>query len=48
MSAARTVSIGDRDVDLEPSFLVKAQTARVKLMSAFGKDRASAQVGSGR
>eukprot|EP00908_Phaeocystis_cordata_P003802 Transcript_14182.p2 GENE.Transcript_14182~~Transcript_14182.p2 ORF type:complete len:141 (-),score=66.73 Transcript_14182:190-612(-) len=44
VSAARTVSIGDRDVDLEPSFLVKAQTARVKLMSAFGKDRASAQV----
>jgi hypothetical protein len=44
VSAARTVSIGDRHVDLEPSFLVKAQTARVKLMSAFGKDRASAQV----
>ena len=44
VSAQRTVTIGDRDVDLEPSFLVKAQTARVKLMSAFGKDRVSAQV----
>lgn len=44
VGAQRTVSIGDRDVDLEPSFLVKAQTARVKLMSAFGKDRVKAQV----
>lgn len=47
VSAQRTVSIGDRDVDLSPSFLVKAQTARVKLMSAFGKDRVKAQVDYG-
>jgi hypothetical protein len=44
VSAQRSVAIGDRNVDVEPSFLVKAQTARVKLMSAFGKDRVKAQV----
>ena len=44
VSAQRSVSVGDRTVDVEPSFLVKAQTARVKLMSAFGKDRVKAQV----
>jgi hypothetical protein len=44
VSAQRSVSIGDQTVDVEPSFLVKAQTARVKLMSAFGKDRVKAQV----
>ena len=44
VSATRSVTIGDRDIDLEPSFLVKAQTARVKLMTAFGKDKVSAQV----
>ena len=44
VSAQRSVSIGDQTVDVEPSFLVKAQTARVKLMSAFGKDRVKAQL----
>ena len=44
VSATRTVTIGDRDIDLKPSFLVKAQTARVKLMSAFGNDKVSATV----
>ena len=47
VSAQRSVSIGDQTVDVEPSFLVKAQTARVKLMSAFGKDRVKAQVDYG-
>jgi len=44
VSAQRVVTIGDRDVDVQPSFLVKAQTARLKLMSALGKDKVSAQV----
>jgi len=44
VSALRTVSIGDRDIDIEPSFLVKAQTVRVKLMSVFGKDTIKAQI----
>jgi hypothetical protein len=42
--ASRSVSVGDQTLDVEPSFLVKAQKARVKLASAFGKDRVNAQV----
>ena len=34
--ASRSVSVGDQTLDVEPSFLVKAQKARVKLASAFG------------
>jgi hypothetical protein len=47
VSAARSVDVADRKVDLQPSWLVKAKTARVKMMSALGsdsKDRLSAQV----
>jgi len=45
VSAQRTVEISDRKVDVEPSWLVKAKTARVKLMSALGdSDSLSAQV----
>jgi hypothetical protein len=44
VSASRSVSVGDQDLDVQPSFLVKAQKARVKLASAFGKDRVKAQV----
>jgi len=45
VSASRSVDIGDRSVDVTPSWLVKAKTARVKLMSALGdKDSVSAQV----
>ena len=44
VGASRSVTIGDRDVTVSPSFLVKAQTARVKLMTAFGKDKVSATV----
>jgi len=45
VSAARSVDVADRKVDLQPSWLVKAKTARVKMMSALGsKDRISAQV----
>jgi len=45
VSASRTVEISDRKVDVEPSWLVKAKTARVKLMSALGdSDSLSAQV----
>merc|ERR1712129_665553 len=39
VGASRSVTIGDRDVTVSPSFLVKAQTARVKLMTALGKDK---------
>jgi hypothetical protein len=42
--ASRSVTVGDQTLDVEPSFLVKAQKARVKLASAFGKDRVKAQV----
>jgi hypothetical protein len=45
VSAARTVEVSDRKVDVQPSWLVKAKTARVKLMSALGdSDSVSAQV----
>jgi hypothetical protein len=45
VSASRTVEVSDRKVDVEPSWLVKAKTARVKLMTALGNsDSLSAQV----
>jgi len=45
VSASRTVEVSDRKVDVEPSWLVKAKKARVKLMSALGdSDSVSAQV----
>jgi len=46
VSAARSVDVGDYEVDVKPSWLVNAKTARVKMMSALGtnKDRVSAQV----
>ena len=39
--------MGGQSLDVEPSFLVKAQKARIKLASAFGKDRVKAQVDYG-
>jgi len=46
VSAERDVSIADQNVNVQPSWLVKAQTARVKLMSKLGdsKDSVSAQI----
>jgi len=45
VGAARTVTVSDRNVDVEPSWLVKAKKARVKLMSALGdSDSVSAQI----
>lgn len=46
VSAARSVDVGDRSVDLEPSWLVQAKTARVKMMTALGSggDKVNAQV----
>jgi len=46
VSASRSVDVADYKVDLRPSWLVQAKTARVKMMSALGgnKDRISAQV----
>merc|ERR1711871_538852 len=46
VSAERSVDVADYKVDLKPSWLVQAKTARVKMMSALGgnKDRLSAQV----
>jgi hypothetical protein len=47
VSAQRDVNLGDNKVNVQPSWLVKAQTARVKLMSRLGdgnKDSVSAQV----
>jgi hypothetical protein len=46
---SRSVDVGDQKVDLSPSFLVQAKTARVKLMSALGSggDSVSAQVDYG-
>jgi hypothetical protein len=46
VGAERSVDVGDYKVDLQPSWLVKAKTARVKMMSALGgdKDKVSAQV----
>mmetsp|Transcript_2295 Transcript_2295/g.7517 ORF Transcript_2295/g.7517 Transcript_2295/m.7517 type:complete len:246 (+) Transcript_2295:53-790(+) len=45
VGVAREVDVGDYKVDLQPTWLVKAKAARVKLMSAIndGKDRLSAQ-----
>ena len=43
VGASRCVTVGDKDVTISPSFLVKAQTARVKLMTALGKDSVSVQ-----
>jgi len=45
VSAARSVDLGDQSVDLRPSWLVQAKTARVKMMTALGGDnKVSAQV----
>jgi len=45
VSAQRDVDIGDRSVNVQPSWLVNAKTARVKLMSKLGGgDKLSAQV----
>jgi len=47
VSAERDVSIADQNVNVQPSWLVKAKTARVKLMSKLGdsgKDSISAQI----
>jgi len=46
VSANRDVDVGDRSVNVSPSWLVQAKTARVKLMSKLGdsKDRVSAQI----
>jgi len=46
VSAERDVDMGGNTVNVQPSWLVKAQTARVKLMSNLGnsKDKVSAQV----
>jgi len=46
VGASRSVDVGDYKVDLSPSWLVQAKTARVKMMSALGsdKDSVSAQV----
>jgi len=45
VSAHRQVDVGDQTIDVEPSWLVNAKTARVKLMSAInGGDRVKAQV----
>lgn len=47
VSATRSVDVADRTVDLEPSYLVKTKTARVKLASMFGNDKMSATVDYG-
>jgi hypothetical protein len=45
VSAVRDVELGDQKVNLNPSWLVQAKTARVKLMSKLNSgDRVSAQV----
>jgi hypothetical protein len=46
VSAVRDVDVGDQKVNTEASWLVKAQTARVKLMSNLNanKDRVKAQI----
>jgi hypothetical protein len=43
LNAQRMVTIGDREFDMNPSYLVKSQTARLKLASVFGKDTLKAQ-----
>jgi hypothetical protein len=46
VSAERDVDVGDQKVNADVSWIVKAQTARVKLMSNFGasSDRIKAQI----
>jgi len=45
VSAERDLDIGDQKVNLQPSWLVQAKTARVKLMSRLGNsDSVSAQI----
>ena len=46
VSAVRDLDVGDNKVNTDVSWLVKAQTARVKLMSNLGasKDRVKAQI----
>jgi hypothetical protein len=46
VSAERDVSIADQNVHVQPSWIVKAKTARVKLMSKLGgnNDAVSAQI----
>jgi hypothetical protein len=45
VSAERDVEIGDQSVNVQPSWLVQAKTARVKLMSKLsGGDEVSAQI----
>jgi len=45
VSAERDVDIGDQKINVQPSWIVQAKTARVKLMSRLnGNDRISAQV----
>ena len=45
ISAERDVEMGDQTVNVQPSWLVQAKTARVKLMSKIsGGDKLSAQI----
>jgi len=44
VSAQRDLDVGDYKVDLQPSWLVQAKTARVKMMSKLGGDPVSLQV----
>lgn len=45
VSAQRDVDLGDQSVNVQPSWLMKAKTARVKMMSRLGSgDSLSAQV----
>jgi hypothetical protein len=46
VSAERDVEMGGQTVNVQPSWMVKAKSARVKLMSSLGKasDKVSAQV----
>jgi hypothetical protein len=44
VSAERNVEAAGRNADVKASWLMKANTARVKLMSKLGDDRVSAQV----
>jgi hypothetical protein len=44
VSATRDIDVADRSVNTDASWLVKAQTARVKLMSKLGSDRVKATV----
>ena len=46
VGVSREVELGDQKMDVQPSWLLKARAARVKLMSSLndGKDKVSAQV----